>query len=525
VIAALARIYLEQSALLALGWLVFQAGWAWARRWRRPPLPGRWLRLVRAALLACLVLPVGARLLPREAGLAAVAGRRAVSGREAVSAAAGAGSVRSGGRRAALPRPSPRAAAGLGLALLAGVLARGWLGGRRIRALSRALRGLPVVRRHGRVTLCASDAAPVPYAARACGRAWVVVPTDLLDEPARLRPLVAHELQHHRQGDTRASQLGEALAAAFFWHPLLPRWRRLLDELQELACDAAVVAGGRFEAHAYSELLLWAATPRERFRFVPAGASAASRSAAGLLKRRLMMLKTRSTRPAGAVREAALGAGCLLALMLAAITVRGAAGGRAVSEADVRGLAEGLARSGLAVPANAVIVEEVNAVVGFAERRAAFRDARERLAARRATVARCFERHGVPLPLAALAVVESGFHDLPGEPEHGAGVWQLIPQTARRFGLRVEQGRDERRQFARETEAAARYLALLHERFRDWPLALAAYSQGEAKVEQAVEGGGTRDAWELIARGRLGRYAGAVLAAALVLEHPHLLAE
>jgi len=66
------------------------------------------------------------------------------------------------------------------------------------------------------------------------------------------------------------------------------------------------------------------------------------------------------------------------------------------------------------------------------------------------------------------------------------GLWQLTPDTARRYGLRVDDLQDDRSDLAKSTDAAARYLHDLYSQFGDWKLALAAYNVGEAKVGHAI---------------------------------------
>jgi soluble lytic murein transglycosylase-like protein len=95
-------------------------------------------------------------------------------------------------------------------------------------------------------------------------------------------------------------------------------------------------------------------------------------------------------------------------------------------------------------------------------------------------------RHGLPPSLALLPAVESGF-DPRARGRYGElGLWQLRRPTARRFGLVVTAHRDDRLEPERATEAAARYLAALHERYGEWPLALAAYNAGERRVDRAL---------------------------------------
>jgi len=103
-----------------------------------------------------------------------------------------------------------------------------------------------------------------------------------------------------------------------------------------------------------------------------------------------------------------------------------------------------------------------------------------------------FKAEGVPPELIWLAEVESAFNPKAKSPVGAAGLFQFMPATAQRFGLETTPT-DQRTDPKHSGTAAARYLRLLHRRFSDWPLAVAAYNAGEGRVGRVLKTqGGTR---------------------------------
>jgi soluble lytic murein transglycosylase-like protein len=97
------------------------------------------------------------------------------------------------------------------------------------------------------------------------------------------------------------------------------------------------------------------------------------------------------------------------------------------------------------------------------------------------------QSRSLPAELAAIILVESGANPAALSPKGARGLWQLMPETARRYGLTVDAIRDERLDIQKSTEAAARYLSDLHVQFGSWPLVLAAYNTGEQNLQRAMD--------------------------------------
>ena len=107
-----------------------------------------------------------------------------------------------------------------------------------------------------------------------------------------------------------------------------------------------------------------------------------------------------------------------------------------------------------------------------------------------------FSSRGLPAALVWIAEVESAFDPHAVSSAGAVGLFQLMPATAERFGLRVWP-LDERKRPEKSAEAAADYLRFLRDEFGSWPLALAAYNAGEGRVIRAMRSSNARTFEEL----------------------------
>jgi len=126
----------------------------------------------------------------------------------------------------------------------------------------------------------------------------------------------------------------------------------------------------------------------------------------------------------------------------------------------------------------------------------------------------------LPDDLKYLAITESSLRPYAVSSSGAAGIWQFIPATGERFGMRGSGGIDERFDFFKATEGALAYLRSLYEEFRSWPLAMAAYNAGENRIRREIVSQGTRDYFYLDLPLETERYVYKITVAKIILSNP-----
>ncbi|MFC4232367.1 lytic transglycosylase domain-containing protein [Parasediminibacterium paludis] len=105
-------------------------------------------------------------------------------------------------------------------------------------------------------------------------------------------------------------------------------------------------------------------------------------------------------------------------------------------------------------------------------------------------------QYGIPKEMKYLSVIESHLRSGLVSWAGAVGPWQLMDYEAKRFGLKLSPI-DERTDYTKSTQVAAKLMKELYEQFGDWLLVVAAYNGGAGRVRQAIRKSGSRDFWDL----------------------------
>ena len=363
--------------------------------------------------------------------------------------------------------------------------------------LSEILETSVLVRQVGRLRIAASDRIATPISFLRFRKAYVVVPLSLFSSARLLKNSLLHELQHHRNSDTLWLYFEQFVGILFAINPWVHKLLRVFEETQELACDETLVGRGKISSQEYAHTLVEVAQKqREGCRqFVgTAGLSAHSTFLKGRIE---MMFLKRSQTTKRFVRWVAA-AGLCSVLGSLSYAAQGLVQDRRLSRERVDELVKLTNKnSQIAVVATPGLMKYLNKAVGTERGRLYVQATLRRMKEYRPMIEDQLKEHNLPLELLAVPAAESGFQN--SDNTTAAGIWSFVPETARNFGLKVDEKTDERFDAQKLTGAAVGYYESLYSKFKDWHLALLSYNAGERTIEKAQSLSHAKDAFDLLA--------------------------
>lgn len=386
-----------------------------------------------------------------------------------------------------------------------------------------------LIKKLGAVRIFVGEDIHVPFSYWLPGQANIVIPSTLVNRREDYRMAVAHELQHHRHGDTRWVYIMWGLKLICIINPAIYFWNDWISEIQEFACDETLVDQNKVESQAYARCLVEVAqTAINHQKRVPVGATGLTFMVEGhLLKRRIEKMFSKTTNNKMG-RSISIMVGLIIISIMGATAyaTKGLIQDRRVNMQQAKAMAvRAQSETGLPIVVNDLVLKQLNRYIGTPEGREFMRDSLARMENYKITIGDYLEKYGVPMEIMAVPIIESGYQNLAevrNSKMKAAGLWQFIPQTARNYGLRVDKLKDERLDVELCTDAALRYLQSNNLRFKDWHLSALAFNMGENGVQKGMNALGTRDAWELIRNGYEGDkdYLPKLIAAILIMRNP-----
>lgn len=397
---------------------------------------------------------------------------------------------------------------------------------REMRLLKRIRDNALLLKKQGKTFVLINDQILVPFSFWTPGHFYSVFPSSILSHPKDFSIALSHELQHHRQGDTQWVFLIFFLRSFCFWNPFIHLLARDIGENQEFACDEALLETKNIGLAPYAGCLLRVAETAVTYKFSPVCAAGFCFSKGRhILKRRIDMMKS-TKKPLNRLVLGALMMSVMAMISIASYGSRNLVQDRRITMEEAQSMAEKAAKdTEFPIVVNDLVLEQLNKFLGTPEGREYFKKSLERKKAYEGILASTTQALGTPDELNAIPITESAYQNLPSRfSVKAAGLWMFIPGTARKYGMVVKPGVDERLNVSKETDAAHRYLLSNKLVFNDWLLALFAYNVGEGRVANGIRKYKTRDVWELSKHIKGDTdYLQKVMASIIIMKNPELL--
>lgn len=329
---------------------------------------------------------------------------------------------------------------------------------------------------------------------------FVVIPQSMLEKNTDMKLALQHELQHIRQGDTHWLHLLSLIHCFCFWNPFIKLWINLFDELHEFACDESILTRKQLSPFDYAECLINVAADTLNNKITPQGALGIRGLSKSILFRRVNMLFIYKKSNMKKLSIAAVYIISFFTALSLAFAFNGTTTKVPLSIHQVVALIkQSHLDKSFQISATPEVVNEMNNILSSEQARNFMRDSLRRMKNYQPTIQQALKQKSMPNDLLVIPLVESGYQPLDQSKNRvlAAGIWQIIPDTAKRFGLVINKERDDRLDTNLATNAALRYLSANYEQFHDWKLASIAYEIGENNTKRLIKTTGSRDAWTL----------------------------
>ena len=135
-------------------------------------------------------------------------------------------------------------------------------------------------------------------------------------------------------------------------------------------------------------------------------------------------------------------------------------------------------------------------------------------------IEKMLKKEKMPEDLKYVAIVESGLRPHAGSSKGAMGFWQFMETTGRKYGLKIDSEKDERRNFFKSTEAAIIYFKELYDIFGSWTLSAAAYNMGEQRLQAEMLAQKNDNFYDLYLPLETQRYIFRIISAKLIFSDP-----
>ncbi|MBF0363870.1 MAG: hypothetical protein HQK49_22820 [Oligoflexia bacterium] len=272
-----------------------------------------------------------------------------------------------------------------------------------------------LIKKYKKISILAHDGIKVPFSYWLPGQANIIVPTSILGNKNYFKISLLHELQHHRNGDTRWIYVIWFMRLIAILNPFIHYWNRKISELQEFACDEALVDQKKVDSQAYARCLFEVAKSALDQKGIPVCATGLTLLVGRqLLNRRIEKMYKKNSLPVS------LSVNFIVTLLITffmatiAFASRELVQDRRISKVQALKMVEEVSKANPKFPVivNDLVLKELNRYVGTPEGREFMKNSLMRMENYKKSIELKFEEYGIPEEFLAIPIVESGYQNL-----------------------------------------------------------------------------------------------------------------